>query len=239
MPDSSLEMQRHPAGSKKVFACGPKMPVTPAGGESPEVQKARYWEKFMKEIRFHGRAGQGVALCARVVVTAYVHEGKWGSCFPSFGQERRGPPVAAFARLDDKPIREVTQVYNPDCLMVADPYLIRLPGILNGIRPGGILVLNAAKPVKDRLHERLSAVASVDATSIGLEELGKAVTNTCMLGAFVRATGWMRLDSVLNTLREYFSGDLLEKNVRCVERGFEETHILSIKDFEGASYEIH
>ncbi len=179
----------------------------------------------MKEIRLHGRGGQGAALGARVIVTAYVHEGKWASCFPTFGAERRGPPIMAFVRLDDKPVREVTQVYNPDCLIVIDPYLVSLPGIFNGIKPGGILVLNAAKPVTERYHQNLGAIGFVDANKIGLEEIGAPITNTCMLGAFVRATGWLQLDSILFSLKEYFTGGMLEKNIRCVQRGFEETNI--------------
>jgi 2-oxoacid:acceptor oxidoreductase gamma subunit (pyruvate/2-ketoisovalerate family) len=176
----------------------------------------------MKEIRIHGRGGQGAMAGARMLATAFVYEGKWASSFPEFGFERRGAPVRAFVRIDDRPIREKTKVYHPDCMIVIDPLLIKSGNVFEGFKPGGILVVNApqqeAYPGSD-----VGIVAIVNGTKIALEELGLAITNTCMLGAFARATGWIGLEPVLLSLKEYFSGPMLEKNARCVQRGFEET----------------
>jgi len=180
----------------------------------------------MKEIRIHGRGGQGAVTAVRILAAAFTLEGKWASGFPSFGMERRGAPVMAFARFDDKPIWEKTKVYHPDCLMVIDPRLISSTSLLEGIRPDSILVLNATEPLKEQLHENIGLIGSVDATKIGLEEVGIAVTNTCMLGAFARTTGWVQLNFLLSSLGEFFSGDRLEQNRKCVERGFEETEFV-------------
>lgn len=176
----------------------------------------------MKEVRFHGRGGQGAVVATQILATALVGEGKHAACFPSFGFERRGAPVAAFCRLDDKPIRRRTQIYHPDCLVVIDPLLIKSPQVFNGVREGLILVVNASEPMKAKCHEHLSVIGAVDATEIGLQEIGAPITNTCMLGAFACTTGWVRLDSLLSSLEEFFGGSMLEKNVRCVERGFKE-----------------
>lgn len=183
----------------------------------------------MKEIRLHGRGGQGVVVAARILANAFVREGKYGMAFPKFGFERRGAPVVAFARFDEKPIREKTQVYEPACVVVADPRLIRSVDIFDGLRPDGILVINAVEPLRERWHENLVAVVTVDATEIGLREIGTPITNTCMLGAFVRATGWLQLDSLLSSLGEYFDGSLLEKNRRCVQRGYQESTALELR----------
>lgn len=183
----------------------------------------------MKEIRLHGRGGQGVVVAARILASAFVREGKYGMAFPKFGFERRGAPVVAFARFDEKPIREKTQVYEPACVIVADPRLIRSVDIFDGLRPDGILVINAVEPLRERWHENLVAVVTVDATEIGLREIGTPITNTCMLGAFVRATGWLQLDSLLSSLGEYFDGSLLEKNRRCVQRGYQESTALELR----------
>jgi 2-oxoacid:acceptor oxidoreductase gamma subunit (pyruvate/2-ketoisovalerate family) len=180
----------------------------------------------MKEIRIHGRGGQGAVVAARIMVIAFAREGKWGSGFPTFGAERRGAPVMVFVRFDDRPIRERSRVYYPDCLMVIDPRLINSTSIFDGIKLGGVLVLNTAELVRERPHENLRIVGFVDATKIGLEEVGMPITNTCMLGAFARTTGWVGLDSIISSLEEYFSGDILNKNKKCVERGFEETEVL-------------
>jgi len=180
-------------------------------------------EDGMKEIRIHGRGGQGAVTAVRILVAAFVREGKWASGFPAFGMERRGAPVMAFARFDDKPIREKTKVYSPDCIVVIDPRLVSSASLVEGIKPDSILVLNTAEQVKEQPHENIGLIGSVDATKIGLEEVGMAVTNTCMLGAFARATEWIQVPSLFASLGEFFSGDMLKRNRKCVERGFNET----------------
>ena len=102
----------------------------------------------VKEIRFHGRGGQGAVTAAKMLASAAAEEGKCVASFPMYGFERRGMPVIAFTRVDDKPIREKTQIYTPDCLMVIDPTLLGLPNLFDGLKPGGVLILNSAKAPK-------------------------------------------------------------------------------------------
>lgn len=132
----------------------------------------------------------------------------------------------SFLRLDEKPIRRKTQIYQPDCLVVIDPRLIHTQDIVAGSKPESILVINATSPDKELYSPNISLVGSVDATRIGLEEIGAAITNTCMMGAFARTTGWVQLDSILIALGEKFSGRILERNTTCARRGFEETALL-------------
>src|SRR4030043_188419 len=101
----------------------------------------------MKEIRIHGRGGQGAVLAARMLASAFVAEGKSVASFPMYGFERRGAPVVAFTRVDDKPIREKTQIYTPDCLVVIDPGLMKLPTLFTGLKTGGALIINSKKPL--------------------------------------------------------------------------------------------
>ena len=98
----------------------------------------------MREIRFHGRGGQGTATAAEILAAAIVCDGAHAAAFPMFGFERRGAPVAAFLRLDTAPIRERTQVYAPDCLILLDPGLVRTGVIFDGFKPGGTLVVNGS-----------------------------------------------------------------------------------------------
>jgi 2-oxoacid:acceptor oxidoreductase gamma subunit (pyruvate/2-ketoisovalerate family) len=180
----------------------------------------------MKEIRIHGRGGQGSVVAGQILVEALVRDGKWASGFPSFGVERRGAPVSVFLRLDDSPIRQREQVYHPDCLLVTDPRLVHVKSIYEGIRSGCIVVLNTSEEITEKRHQNIGSAGVLDATRIGLEEVGIPVTNTCMLGAFARATGWVGVDAIISSLGEYFSGKMLETNTRCVRRGFEETRIV-------------
>jgi len=182
----------------------------------------------MKEIRWHGRGGQGAVVAARVLATAFVREGKSAMAFPRFGAERRGAPVVAFTSFDDKPIREKTQLYHPDCLIVIDPLLVRSVDVFQGVNKDSILVIDRAAPVTERYHENLGVIASVDATKIGLEEIGRQITNSAMLGAFARATNWVQLDSILASLEEYFTGTALQKNIKCAQKAYHETKITKL-----------
>ena len=103
----------------------------------------------MKEIRWHGRGGQGAVVAARVLATAFDKEGKAAMAFPKFGTERRGAPVMAFSGFDDKPIRQKTQLYHPDCLIVIDAQLMNSVNIYDGIKTGTTLIINAAEPVTE------------------------------------------------------------------------------------------
>lgn len=179
----------------------------------------------MKETRLHGRGGQGAVMAAGMLASALVHEGKYATAFPMFGPERRGAPVQSFLCFDDEPIRQRTKIYQPDCLVVIDPRLIYTQDIFSGLKGGGTLVINAPKAAKELYSPNVALAGVVDATRIGLDEIGTAITNTCMMGAFARTTGWVQLDSVLYALQERFSGKILESNMRCAKRGFEEVTV--------------
>ena len=180
----------------------------------------------MKEIRLHGRGGQGAALAAQILATAFVAEGKHAASFPLFGFERRGAPVISFVRFSDQPIREKTQVYTPDCLIVLDPGLRTLPALFSGLKPESTLIINISKLPKDHLNENLKLGGIVNATAIALDEIGRNISNTCLMGAFASTTGWLKLDSVLSAFERYFDGKILERNIRSAERGFREVNII-------------
>jgi 2-oxoacid:acceptor oxidoreductase gamma subunit (pyruvate/2-ketoisovalerate family) len=176
----------------------------------------------MIEVRFHGRGGQGAVTAARLLAEASFNEGKYCQAFPSFGAERRGAPVLAFTRIDNKPIRIRTLVYEPNYVVVLDPTLLEVINVLAGLKRGGLVVVNA-KEVPEEL--KAVKVATVDATAIALEFLGSPITNTAMLGAFARATKLVSLNSVVKAIEGYFGGKLAEKNVAAVKAAYEQTSI--------------
>jgi 2-oxoacid:acceptor oxidoreductase gamma subunit (pyruvate/2-ketoisovalerate family) len=180
----------------------------------------------VKEIRIHGRGGQGSVMAARMLATAFVLEGKCVASFPMYGFERRGAPVQAFTRIDDKPIREKTQVYNPDCMMVIDPTLLKLSTLFSGLKSEGILILNSPKSIETKPDNNLKLMGVVNATHIALEEIKRDIPNTCLLGAFAATTQWLKLESIITALKEYLSGDMLQRNIKSTERGFREVKII-------------
>lgn len=178
-----------------------------------------------KEIRFHGRGGQGAVMAAKMLASACAAEGQKVASFPMYGFERRGMPVIAFTRFDKDPIREKTQIYTPDCLMVIDPTLMGLPNLFDGLKPDGVLILNSARPLANRPSENLAKVGTVNATHVALCEIGRDIPNTCLIGALAATTGWMSLDSVIKGLGDYLEGEMLEMNIRNARRGYNEVEV--------------
>ena len=152
-----------------------------------------------KEIRFHGRGGQGAVLAARMLASAFAAEGQHVASFPMYGFERRGMPVVAFTRVDEEVIWEKTQIYEPDCMMVIDPTLLALDKLFEGLKAGGTLILNSKKPLDGPPTEDLKNVGTVNATQIALDEIGRDIPNTCLLGALAKTTGWIGIDPILNS----------------------------------------
>jgi 2-oxoacid:acceptor oxidoreductase gamma subunit (pyruvate/2-ketoisovalerate family) len=180
-----------------------------------------------QEIRFHGRGGQGAVLAARMLATACAVEGKCVASFPMYGFERRGMPVVAFTRVSEEPIREKTQIYTPDCLVVIDPTLLSLKNLFDGLKEDGVLILNRPQPPTEPPHPNLRKVGVINATQVALCEIGRDIPNTCLLGALAKTTGWVGPDSVLQGLADFFEGDLLKRNIRNAERGFSEVEVIT------------
>ena len=165
-------------------------------------------------------------LAARMLASAFVIEGKYVASFPMYGFERRGAPVVAFTRIDDKPIREKTQIYNPDCIIVIDPGLLTLPALFTGLQEDSVFILNSAKKEYKQPNPALKTGGLVNATGIAVQEIGRDIPNTALLGAFAAATGWLELKSVLACLGEYLSGDILQRNLKSAERGYKEVEVI-------------
>jgi pyruvate ferredoxin oxidoreductase gamma subunit len=180
----------------------------------------------MIEVRFHGRGGQGAVTSAEMVALAAIEEGKYAQGFPSFGPERRGAPVISFARVNDKPIRLRSKIYQPDVAVVLDPSLLKILDPSQGMKPNGLLIINTNKSIEQIRSEFGYKVrlALVDADLIAREELGIPITNTTMLGALVRGTGVVQLDSLIPPLKARF-GRGAERNERALRRAYKETHL--------------
>ncbi len=88
----------------------------------------------MIEIRIHGRGGQGAVVASKVMASAFFKQGKWVQAFPSFGAERRGAPVAAYTRVDEKEITLRCSVQRPDHIVLLDQNLARHPDITQGLK---------------------------------------------------------------------------------------------------------
>ena len=175
----------------------------------------------MIEIRIHGRGGQGNVAAAELLSIAAFKDGKFAQAFPSFGAERIGAPVQAFVRIDDKKIRTREEVRTPDYLIVQDSFLIGAVPVLDGIKPDGLILVNADKPPEDLNIKTTARVETIPATEIALEIIGRPIPNAIMIGAFCSLTGLVSIGAVQEAIMEKFPGRVGENNVAALERAVE------------------
>ena len=173
-------------------------------------------------------------LAAKILAKALVEEGKFVKAIPAFGFERRGAPVEAYLRYDDREFRELTNIYNPDCIVCLDPTLPNAVDIFTGMKSNGVWV-QATKKSIDQLEvpETVSKVGLCDGFGLAMEILGRPITNSIMLGAFAKTTGIVSLDSLNKGMETTaFRDALLEKNIEAARRGYEKTKTSDIKNKE-------
>ncbi len=183
------------------------------------------------DIRLHGRGGQGVMTSSYLIAEAALLEDKYVHAFPTFGPERSGAPIAAFARISDQKFYMKTEVYEPDIVVVQDPSLLSQIDVTAGLQEGGIILINTNNPDKEAVQaikqKRPDAkFATVDASKIAKEEIGLSVTNTAILGALCKITDGKIIN--LNTLEKAINnrfkgkGAIADKNVRAIKRSYSE-----------------
>ena len=180
----------------------------------------------MIEMRFHGRGGQGAVTSAELVAQAAIDTGKYATAFPSFGPERRGAPVVAFARVDEEPVRTRYKVYKPDVVVVLDPSLLEIANPAEGLSENGILIINSSED-PDSIRKKISysgKLALTDASKIAREVIGLPITNTTMVGALVKGTGILSVESLKGPFQRRF-GKIASRNIEAMQRAFEETQI--------------
>lgn len=175
----------------------------------------------MKEIRLHGRGGQGAVLAAELMVVAAFEDGKYGQAFPAFGGERRGAPVQAFVRLDARPVRLRYRVNQPDYVIILDRTLPNMVDVLYGLKPGGLALMDSEKSPAALLWSADAPVYAVPATRIALEVFGQPFVNPAMLGAWAAATGEVSVEAIQRAYQHRFPGSLGEKNSRAAQMGYD------------------
>lgn len=181
--------------------------------------------KGLIEIRWHGRGGQGAVTSAELLARAAINDGEYAQAFPTFGPERRGAPVMAFDRIDsDNQIRVRAEIREPDVVVVLDPTLMKVVNVLSGLKEGGWVVVNSKKNIETvgKEYGIEGKLAIVDATSIAKDVLGVNIVNTTMLGALLRATPVVEMESMMEPLEERF-GRLASRNFDAMKKAYETT----------------
>ena len=184
------------------------------------------------EIRWHGRGGQGTVTAAKVLADACLSGGRHVQAFPEYGPERAGAPLRAFSRISDKTIRMHCPVLNPSIVGIVDATLIDAIDVTGGALENAVFIVNSSKDAGE-IRKKLGVkdtqkVFTVDASKIAIESFGRAMPNSPMLGAIVKATGIVEMDVLLANVKKSFgkkfSQKIIDGNLEAVNRGYGEVH---------------
>jgi pyruvate ferredoxin oxidoreductase gamma subunit len=162
------------------------------------------------------------------VATVALREGKYAQGFPYYGPERMGAPIQGFTRISDRPITVHSNIYAPDVVVVLDPTLLDAVDVCEGLAEDGVLLVNtSAEPgeIRRRLGLKGRRIFTVDATQISIDEIGRPIPNTPMMGALAKAVPVVKLETILEDVKQKFGkmGEAVVKgNLRAIQRAGEE-----------------
>jgi len=137
----------------------------------------------------------------------------------------------SFIRASEQPIRQLTNIYAPDCIVCVDPALARTVNIFAGLKRGGTLVQATSRPLAEiDVPDSVGTVGLCDAVRIATEIFGRPITNTLMLGAFARSTGQVSLEALKKVIEQSDFRDAgLRQNLDALERGYAETTVHTLE----------
>ncbi len=183
----------------------------------------------MLEIRWHGRGGQGAKTASLLLAEAAAMEGKYSQGFPDYGPERMGAPMRGFTRISAGPIRVHCAIYSPSIVVVLDDTLLTTADVASGTPEDALMIVNtvrSAGDVRAELKLKWRTIFTIDATGIAIEEIGRPIPNSPMLGALIKTSGVLSLEAVIDQIKKKFSHgfrpEVLEGNVRAIRRAYEE-----------------
>jgi pyruvate ferredoxin oxidoreductase gamma subunit len=166
------------------------------------------------EIRWHGRGGQGAKTAALLLADVAFNTGMYVQGFPEYGPERMGAPITAYNRISEKEIRNHSNIYNPDYVVVVDETLLHSVDVTAGLNKDGGIVVNTPKSKEEivpLLKGYEGAVYTIDARTISMETLGKYFPNSPMLAAIVKVSGIMSDEALLADMEGSFKHKFAKK----------------------------
>jgi pyruvate ferredoxin oxidoreductase gamma subunit len=185
----------------------------------------------LTEIRWHGRAGQGLVTAGELLAEGALEEGKYFQAFPDYGPERMGAPIKAYTRISSEPIDVHYQILNPEIVVVVNDNVLGAVDVTEGMGKDGVVIVNTTDgpgAIRKRLGLTGSPVKvfTVDATGIAMDTLKRDIPATLMIGAIIRAVGLVDLEHMIGVVRgklgEKLRGEVVDANLKALRRAYDE-----------------
>jgi len=183
----------------------------------------------MLQIRWHSRAGQGAVTGAKALADVMARTGKYVQAYSVYGSEKRGAPMSAYDKISDTPILDHSKAMIPDYVLVIDPSLVLSEEIVDNTTDDTVFIvtthLSKDELLKVAKHLDGKKLYIVDAIKISQEEIGRAIPNTPMLGAFMKVSEVIPFEDFLKSITEIlskFPQKIIDGNIRAIKRAYEE-----------------
>ncbi len=176
--------------------------------------------RMEEKIIIAGFGGQGVVLAGNVLAQTALIENKNVAAMVSYGAEMRGGTAHCTITITDKEIASPI-VDNPTMVIILNqPSLEKFE---NKVVKNGLIVINSSL-IDTEVKRKDVRVIKVPATDIANELGNIKVTNLVLLGAFIKKTNILNLNSILENLHKFFpkrKQDLVEINRKALQKGAE------------------
>lgn len=149
-----------------------------------------------------GFGGQGVMLIGQMIAYAGMLEGKEVTWMPAYGPEMRGGTANCTVIVSDKKISSPVVTEATAVVAMNLPSLRKFEGI---VKPGGLLFVNSSLIKEEPLAEGVE-VCKIDANEIAVGLHNDKVSNMVVLGAVVKKTGVVKLESIEKVMEKLFTG---------------------------------
>ena len=183
-----------------------------------------------------GRGGQGAVTACEIIAEAAYMSGNFIDvhAYPSFGAERRGAPVQAYAKLSRKhKIWDRAQIQHPNILIVFDETVLDYE-IVSSLHKNGIFIINSDKEPeffsKKFNFSNETKIIVADISKLALEKDltidGNPIINTPILGLLSKALPDLNLANLKIIVHNRLGERLGALNYELIEEGYKMAKIL-------------
>jgi len=171
-----------------------------------------------------GFGGQGIVVIGNVIARAAVNENKNAVGMVSYGAEMRGGTANASVVISDEEIFNPF-VANPDVAIVLNqPSLDRFEP---QVKKDGLILMNTSMIKRGPQRTDIKCI-KVDATQIAQEIGNLRVANIVSVGAFIKHTNLLSMNSIEQAIKDLFSNKapkLVEINLKALHTGAEQSSV--------------
>lgn len=157
---------------------------------------------MIHKIMVAGFGGQGVILIGQMIAYAAMYEDKEVTWLPSYGPEMRGGTANCSIIVSDHKISSPIVAQATAVVAMNLPSLHKFEGL---VIPGGKLFINTSM-ITEKPRRNDIEIIYVDANQLAISMQSDKVANMIMLGAVIKETGVVGVETVEKVMEKNFTG---------------------------------